>query len=227
MGSLAGGRGGSLFWPPDGSMGPSDSWLAAARPSIRSSIPAPLSSAAAVSHFLFSSRPWRHRGLPGVGEVVGAPQEAGVFFLYHCPSLPTPIVLLKKVWTVKVNLRGTREFCTHPPAGFHSLSGRFPTPPMWDPGVSSGTPPSQPFLSAASSPPCLPTSSVLLSVSAALSLPHCPPPYSRGPASPGFLGVGRVVPCFKHVDSYTTHTHTCSPCPCLAPGSKAWGTEPH
>lgn len=25
----------------------------------------------------------------------GAPQEAGVFFLYHCPSLPTPIVLLK------------------------------------------------------------------------------------------------------------------------------------
>lgn len=45
----------------------------------------------------------------------GAPQEAGVFFLYHCSSLPTPIVLLKKVWAVKVNLRGAREFCTPRP----------------------------------------------------------------------------------------------------------------
>lgn len=60
---------------PDRSIGPSASWLAAARPFIRSSIPALLSSAAAVSHFLFSSRLWRHRGLPVVGEVVGPPRR--------------------------------------------------------------------------------------------------------------------------------------------------------
>lgn len=33
------------------------------------------------------------------------------------------------------------------PPGFHSLSGRISTPPLWDPGLPSGTPPYQPFLS--------------------------------------------------------------------------------
>lgn len=63
------------------------------RPSIRFFIPALFSSAVAVSHFLFSSRLWRHGGLPGVGEVGRPPGRlAGVFFLCHHPSLPTPLV---------------------------------------------------------------------------------------------------------------------------------------
>lgn len=60
---------------------------ASARPSIRSSIPAFLCSAMAVSHFLFSSRLWRHRGLPGVGEVLRPPERQTYFSFTSHPHL--------------------------------------------------------------------------------------------------------------------------------------------
>lgn len=69
-----------------------------------------------------------------------------MFFLYHHHSLPTPIVSLKKSLASHVNLGGAQELCPPPPQ-VSSMSRRIPTPSLWDPGVPSGSLPSQPFLS--------------------------------------------------------------------------------
>ena len=101
-----------------------------------------------------------------------------MFFLYHCPSLPTPIMLLKKVWDLKVNLRGTREFCT-PPHRFPQSVWEIPYPAyvgsrcvFWDPAI-----PALPvccLFSTLSANVLSSSLSVSCSVSASLSPPRAP-----------------------------------------------------
>lgn len=194
------------------------------RSSIRSSIPAPLSSAAAVSTSCFLSAlappraAWSKRqGSPGGRRVLPLPLPS---------SLPTPIVP-EKVWAVKVNLRVPENSapCACPSRpGFHSLSGRFPTPAcgsrcvFWGPRHPS---PSclLPLLHPVWQCPCF---CQLLCLCLTVP-PGCP----GGPASPGFLGVGRVVSVLS-TWTHTQHTLTHAPLArawLLVP--KAWGTEPH
>lgn len=106
--------------------------LATASPSIRSSIPAFFCSAVAVSHFLFSSRLWRHRGLPGVGEVLRPPGRQ-MYFSSNPPPQSDPYIPIKSLGShVKLGIV-SQNLCPDP--GLHSLGY---------PGVPSGTQPSCP-----------------------------------------------------------------------------------
>lgn len=159
---------------------------AAVCPSIRSSIPAPLL-CAAVSHFLFSSRLWRHRGLPGVGEVVGPPRRPACSSFTTTPPFRFPPSLLKKSLDGHVNLGGVQEF------GSPSLSGRIypasvgPRCAAWDPAAGLTLPVCCRFSTL--SPSVLHPSG-----SAALSLPPMSLLCSRGLTLPSFHGAGPVVP---------------------------------
>lgn len=141
-----------------------------------------------------------------------------MFFLYHHHSLPTPHSLFKKKFGQSCEFGGCPGVM--PPAPqVSSLSRRIPTPPLWDPGVPSGSLPSQPFLSVCCYLSTL-SQSVLspsLSVSCLLLLSLSPMLQRSSP--PSFLGAGPVVPCLS-TWTHTQHTLT------HAPLARAWLLAP-
>lgn len=191
VGSPAEGRGGGLRWPPIVRSVRRSVSLLAGRcaplhpilhpgPSVlcRRCFPLPV--------FFPALAPPRAAWSGGSG---GAPQEAGVLFLYHHPPFRPPVVSLKNF--------GQSDELGGRPGGLlpqvSTVCQEESLPYLWDPGVPSGTSQSQPFLSV-----CCPFTlfcSVLNPSRCQLFSPCLTvPPCSRGPATPKLSWCRPVVP---------------------------------
>lgn len=194
VGTVPGGEGGGRG--PGMAVFPSACWPAAARPCIRSSIPAPLLCRGCfpLPVFFPALAPSRAAWSGGGG---GAPPGGRLVLPLPAPLPSDPYSPFRKVWVD--NVRWWWWWGERPGVGA-------PLPPcptsvgtrcaFWDPAI-----PALPVCCASFAVSC---SFLNLSVSAAaLSLG----PRAARAAPPGFLRAGPVFPCLKHVDPYTTHLH--------------------